>query len=106
MTQRRAVIVVLVVGIAVFAARISSNVDAQAVDAAAAAAAVNDAFGPDNLGEESQSSALRNDLRGLKWPSAGHDLSNTRNQPNERRISRSNANTLMVKWLFRPEGDI
>jgi polyvinyl alcohol dehydrogenase (cytochrome) len=104
MTQRRAVIVVLIVGIAVFAARISSHVDAQAVDAAAAAA--TDAFGPDNLNEESQGTAIRNDSRGLKWPSSGHDLSNTRNQPNERRISRSNANTLMVKWLFRPEGDI
>jgi polyvinyl alcohol dehydrogenase (cytochrome) len=41
-----------------------------------------------------------------RWSSAGHDLSNTRNQPLERHINRSNAGTLTVKWLFRTEGDV
>jgi polyvinyl alcohol dehydrogenase (cytochrome) len=98
-------VVLLIVGVALFAMRNSSDVAAQSVDAAAAAAAT-DAFGPDNLGEDSFGTALSGDSRGLKWPMAGHDLTNTRYQPNERRISRSNANTLMVKWLFRSEGDI
>jgi polyvinyl alcohol dehydrogenase (cytochrome) len=41
-----------------------------------------------------------------RWSSAGHDLSNTRNQPFERHIHRNNASTLTVKWVFRTEGDV
>ncbi|HEX4354319.1 MAG TPA: PQQ-binding-like beta-propeller repeat protein, partial [Polyangiales bacterium] len=41
-----------------------------------------------------------------RWSAAGHDLSNTRNQPLERHIDRNNASTLTVKWVFKTEGDV
>jgi polyvinyl alcohol dehydrogenase (cytochrome) len=41
-----------------------------------------------------------------RWSAAGHDLSNTRNQPFERHIGRNNASTLTVKWVFKTEGDV
>jgi polyvinyl alcohol dehydrogenase (cytochrome) len=40
------------------------------------------------------------------WPVAGHDLSNSRNQPNESRIGRNNAGSLTTKWTFRTVGDV
>ena len=55
--------------------------------------------------EDSYQSASR-DGKGANWRSAGHDLLNTRNQPNERHIGPGNASTLTVKWVFRTEGDV
>ncbi len=40
------------------------------------------------------------------WPVAGHDLSNSRNQPMETRISKSNVSSLTAKWTFRTQGDV
>jgi polyvinyl alcohol dehydrogenase (cytochrome) len=40
------------------------------------------------------------------WPVAGHDLSNSRNQPAETLINRSNVNSLTMKWAFRTGGDV
>lgn len=37
---------------------------------------------------------------GGEWRSYGHDLSNTRSQPLEKRIDASNARTLEPKWIF------
>jgi polyvinyl alcohol dehydrogenase (cytochrome) len=40
------------------------------------------------------------------WPVAGHDLANTRSQPAETSISRSNVSTLAPKWTFQTGGDV
>src|SRR5438067_6274380 len=40
------------------------------------------------------------------WPMAGHDLANSRSQPDENRISKSNVSSLTVKWTFRTGGDV
>ena len=40
------------------------------------------------------------------WPSAGHDLSNSRNQPAESRINTGNVGSLTTKWTFRTGGDV
>ena len=38
--------------------------------------------------------------KGGDWPSYGHDISNTRTQPREKKIDASNAATLESKWVF------
>jgi polyvinyl alcohol dehydrogenase (cytochrome) len=43
---------------------------------------------------------------GALWPVAGHDLSNSRNQPSETRIDVSNVSSLTTKWVFRTGGDV
>lgn len=40
------------------------------------------------------------------WPVAGHDLNNSRSQPNEKRISPANIATLQPAWVFTAGGDI
>jgi polyvinyl alcohol dehydrogenase (cytochrome) len=40
------------------------------------------------------------------WPSAGHDLQNTRNQSSENKIKPKNVNNLVVKWQFTTGGDV
>ncbi|HXB73029.1 MAG TPA: PQQ-binding-like beta-propeller repeat protein [Candidatus Acidoferrales bacterium] len=40
------------------------------------------------------------------WPVAGHDLSNSRNQPTETRINTANVGSLAAKWVFRTAGDV
>jgi polyvinyl alcohol dehydrogenase (cytochrome) len=40
------------------------------------------------------------------WPLAGHDLSNTRSQPDEHMINTSNVGTLTPKWVFTTGGDV
>ena len=40
------------------------------------------------------------------WPSAGRDLSNSRNQPAENRINPGNVSSLSTKWVFRTGGDV
>lgn len=40
------------------------------------------------------------------WPVAGHDLHNSRSQPAERHIGRSNVGRLEPKWVFTTEGDV
>lgn len=40
------------------------------------------------------------------WPSAGHDLLNTRNQNTESKINSGNAGNLAVKWAFTTGGDV
>lgn len=43
---------------------------------------------------------------GNPWPVAGHDLTNSRNQPSETGIHRSNVASLTTKWVFRTGGDV
>jgi polyvinyl alcohol dehydrogenase (cytochrome) len=40
------------------------------------------------------------------WPAAGHDLSNSRNQPAENLINPGNVSSLTTKWVFRTGGDV
>jgi polyvinyl alcohol dehydrogenase (cytochrome) len=40
------------------------------------------------------------------WPSAGHDLQNTRNQDTETKIKPTNVANLGVKWAFTTGGDV
>src|SRR5205823_11139794 len=40
------------------------------------------------------------------WPSAGHDLQNTRNQNTENKISVANVANLAVQWQFTTGGDV
>ena len=40
------------------------------------------------------------------WPSAGHDLQNTRNQSSESKINTGNVGNLAVAWQFTTAGDI
>jgi polyvinyl alcohol dehydrogenase (cytochrome) len=40
------------------------------------------------------------------WPSAGHDLQNTRNQNTESKINPANVANLAVKWSFTTDGDV
>jgi polyvinyl alcohol dehydrogenase (cytochrome) len=35
------------------------------------------------------------------WPMAGHDVANSRRQPDENRINKSNVSSLTAKWTFR-----
>ena len=44
--------------------------------------------------------------RSSQWPVAGQNLSGTRDQPAERLIGPSNANTLAPKWVFNTGGDV
>jgi len=48
----------------------------------------------------------QDDERASQWPMAGQDLSNSRSQPSEHRISQSNIGSLGVKWTFTSGGDI
>jgi polyvinyl alcohol dehydrogenase (cytochrome) len=43
---------------------------------------------------------------GGPWPVAGHDLSNSRNQPLETRIDVANVRSLATKWVFQTGGDV
>ncbi len=43
---------------------------------------------------------------GPNWPSAGHDLSNTRVQPGEFRINVGDVGRLAPKWVFTTHGDV
>ena len=43
---------------------------------------------------------------GSQWPSAGHDLHNTRYQNTESKISAANAANLAVQWQFTTGGDV
>jgi polyvinyl alcohol dehydrogenase (cytochrome) len=43
---------------------------------------------------------------GSRWASAGHDLVNTRSQPDEKHIDRKSARTLTPKWVFQTDGDV
>ena len=43
---------------------------------------------------------------GANWPSAGHDLSNTRVQPDESTIGVGNVAQLAPKWIFTTHGDV
>src|SRR5215472_2960979 len=40
------------------------------------------------------------------WPMAGHDLANSRSQPNEKQINSHNVSSLTTKWIFQTGGDI
>jgi polyvinyl alcohol dehydrogenase (cytochrome) len=40
------------------------------------------------------------------WPIAGHDLSDTRSQPNETTISPANVSQLAPRWVFTTHGDV
>jgi polyvinyl alcohol dehydrogenase (cytochrome) len=40
------------------------------------------------------------------WPIAGHDLSDTRSQPNETIISPTNVSQLAPRWVFTTHGDV
>jgi outer membrane protein assembly factor BamB len=48
----------------------------------------------------SRPSCAKADHPGGEWRSYGHDLSNTRSQPDEKKIDASNAATLEPKWIF------
>jgi len=50
--------------------------------------------------------AFEDDLIGGQWRMAGHDFSNSRNQPAEVRIGPHNVHSLTVKWVFTTGGDI
>lgn len=41
-----------------------------------------------------------------QWPIAGQNLSDTRSQPNEQVINRSNVGTLAPKWVFTASGNV
>jgi polyvinyl alcohol dehydrogenase (cytochrome) len=43
---------------------------------------------------------------GSDWTAAGRDLSNSRNQPDETRISPASVPSLSVKWAFTSAGDV
>jgi polyvinyl alcohol dehydrogenase (cytochrome) len=67
--------------------------------------------GEDALQADIDSTSEQADLNGggnasKGWPSAGHDLLNTRSNANERHISRNNASTLTPKWIFLTDGDV
>jgi polyvinyl alcohol dehydrogenase (cytochrome) len=47
-----------------------------------------------------------NRFRSDDWRIAGQNLRNTRSQPDERRITPSNVNTLKTKWVFTTGGDV
>ena len=40
------------------------------------------------------------------WPTAGHDLKNSRHQADEKKISRKTAPDLVLKWAFVTDGDV
>jgi len=41
-----------------------------------------------------------------RWKIAGHDLDNSRSQPEERRIDQSNVDRLVAKWVFTTGADV
>ncbi len=43
---------------------------------------------------------------GASWPVAGHDLSNSRTQPDEFQIGVGNVGQLAPKWIFTTHGDV
>ena len=43
---------------------------------------------------------------GADWPSAGHDLKNSRHQTAEKAISPKTVGTLVMKWAFTTDGDV
>jgi polyvinyl alcohol dehydrogenase (cytochrome) len=43
---------------------------------------------------------------GEGWAMGGHDLSNTRSNPNQTKVSASNAATLKAKWTYQTHGDV
>jgi polyvinyl alcohol dehydrogenase (cytochrome) len=45
-------------------------------------------------------------LADADWPSAGADLSNSRYQNSEHRISAKTAGSLQLKWTFATQGDV
>jgi len=44
--------------------------------------------------------------RAARWPIAGHDLNNSRFQPNEKSIGVGNVGQLVTKWVFTTGGDV
>ena len=44
--------------------------------------------------------------KGLPWPAAGNDLTNSRNQSLETKIGPGNASSLTTKWIFQTGGDV
>jgi polyvinyl alcohol dehydrogenase (cytochrome) len=40
------------------------------------------------------------------WSMGGHDLSNTRSNPNQDKLNTSNADKLKAKWTFETHGDV
>jgi polyvinyl alcohol dehydrogenase (cytochrome) len=52
------------------------------------------------------SAPVRADSDDAGWPSAGHDLDNSRFQNTEKSISVGNVSTLAVKWTFTTHGDV
>ena len=52
------------------------------------------------------SAPARADSDDAGWPSAGHDLSNTRFQNTEKSIGLGNVSGLTVKWTFTTHGDV
>ncbi|HEX9712559.1 MAG TPA: PQQ-binding-like beta-propeller repeat protein [Actinomycetota bacterium] len=46
------------------------------------------------------------DHAGGDWPTYGHDLSNTRSQPNEDTIDASNVGSLGAAWVFNPSNHV
>src|SRR5437764_5596276 len=40
------------------------------------------------------------------WSMSGHDLANSRSQPQETRISPGNVSSLTSKWVFQTGGDV
>ncbi len=41
-----------------------------------------------------------------EWPTAGHDLKNSRHQASETTINNKNVAGLSVKWAFSTDGDV
>jgi polyvinyl alcohol dehydrogenase (cytochrome) len=64
-------------------------------DATAVSATDSSALGADHSGNGN-----------TRWPMAGHDLQNSRSQPNEKHIDRNAARTLIPKWIFQTDGDV
>src|SRR5262249_23486129 len=52
------------------------------------------------------SAPVRADPDDAGWPSAGHDLNNSRFQDGEKSISVGNVSSLTVKWSFTTHGDV
>jgi polyvinyl alcohol dehydrogenase (cytochrome) len=40
------------------------------------------------------------------WPTAGHDLKNSRYQPDEKKISKNTVGALTLRWSFETAGDV
>jgi polyvinyl alcohol dehydrogenase (cytochrome) len=53
-----------------------------------------------------QAQKKQDSFRAAQWRVAGHDLSNSWNQPSENRIDPKNVKTLVPKWVFTTDGDV